>query len=235
MAVRCSKLSPLKPPDRIAVVTPSRRRQLMIPLAVLASMVLGACGGTFHAPAAVVNGFEISQGRLDEQVDLALTDPTLAAQVEGTEGAERRAELTRQVLSFLIRQHIIETYARTNRITVAESEVDAEVAATVDQVGGQEAFDRELATRGLTEDDVRDNIRRGLLTNKVVQAVGEEQLPGTAEATPEELNQAFGQWLRDQAAAADIEINPRFGAFDLEQISVCRVVSTAGDTSCPAA
>jgi hypothetical protein len=53
--------------------------------------------------------------------------------------------------------------------------------------------------------------------------------------SPEELNQAFGQWLREEMAGADIEVNPRFGALDLDQLSVCRVVSTSGDTSCSTA
>jgi hypothetical protein len=183
----------------------------------------------------VVNGFEISLDVVDDQVGLALTDPNLAGQVAGPGGAERRADLTRQVLAFLIRQHIIEEFAREQGIGVSASEIDTELASTVEQVGGQAAFDRELRSRGLTTQDVRDNIRRGLLTNKVVTAVGEQELPDTEEPTPEELNQAFGEWLLDEMAAAEIEVNPRFGALDLEQGRVCRVVSTAGDTSCPAA
>jgi hypothetical protein len=199
---------------------------------VAAAVLLGACGGAFTPPAAVVNGFEISQEVLDEQVRVALTDPNLASQVAGPGGAERRTELTRQVLSFLIRQHLIESFARTQQIAVSESEVDAELAATVEQVGGQAVFDRELKSRGLTPQDVRTNIERALLANKVVQAVGQQEVPAGTAPTPEELDQAFGQWLRDEMAAADIEINPRFGALNLEQASVCRVVSTSGDTSC---
>jgi hypothetical protein len=183
----------------------------------------------------VVDGFEISLEVVDDQVGLALTDPNLAAQVAGAGGAERRADLTRQVLAFLIRQHIIEEFAREQGISVSASEIDTELASTVEQVGGQAAFDRELRGRGLTTEDVRDNIRRGLLANKVVEAVGDQELPDTEEPTPEALNQAFGEWLLDEMAAAEIEVNPRFGALDLDQGSVCRVVSTAGDTSCPAA
>ncbi len=183
----------------------------------------------------MVNGFEISQEALDDEVRLALTDPNLAAQVGGPGGVVRRTELTRQVLSFLIRQRIIETFARARQITVSESEVDVEFTATVDQIGGQAAFDRELRSRGLTPQDVRDNIERALLANKVVDAVGQQELSGPTDPTPEELNQVFGEWLRDEMAAADIEVNPRFGALDLEAGAVCRVVSTSGQTSCTSA
>jgi SurA-like N-terminal domain len=213
-------------------VTAARSRLLLVPIV---AGVLGACGGAFEAPAAVVNGFEISQESLDDEVRVALTDPNLAAEVDGPGGAERRTELTRQVLSFLIRQRLIQSFARTQQITVSESEVDAEFAATVEQVGGQAVLDRELKSRGLTPQDVRTNIERALLANKVVQAVGQQEAPAGTVPTPEELDQAFGEWLRDQMVAADIQINPRFGALNLEQASVCRVVSTSGDTSCSTA
>lgn len=215
---------------RIGAVIVPRLRFMTVGLVGL--VLLTACGDTFVPPAAVVNGVRIAQDALEGRLNLLLTDPTLAAQVSGAGGKVRRADLTRQVLGFMIRQQIIEAYARAHAITVSEAEVEQSLQEAIQQVGGQEAFEQELRRRGLTVENVRRNIAEALLSNRVRDDVALARLGASGTPTPEQADQAFGDWIREQLGRADIEVNPRFGGFDVEQATVCRIVSTAGDLSC---
>jgi hypothetical protein len=197
-----------------------------------ATVLLSGCSGPLTPPAAIVNGVRISQDTVEERLEAALADPSLAAQLTGSDAAERKADIARQVLSLLIDQQVIGRYAGTHHISVAPNEVEQSLRDAIDQLGGQAAFDRELRIRGLTVDDVRENIRQGLIGQKVQQAV--VQASGApANVTPQQAAQIFGQWLEAQLRRADIEVNPRFGDFDVKRATVCRISSTAGDVSCP--
>jgi hypothetical protein len=200
--------------------------------AFIAAALLSGCSGGFTPPAATVNGVRISQAAVEDRLEAALADPDLAAQVSGSNGPERRADLARQVLALLIRQQVIGRYAAGHDIAVSTTEVEQALSDAIDQIGGRPAFDRELRIRGLTIGDVRENIRQALLGQKVQQAVVQGS-GAPANVTQQQASVIFGQWLEGQLRRSDIEVNPRFGAFDLKQLTVCRIASTAGDVACP--
>jgi len=82
-----------------------------------------------------------------------------------------------EILQSLIDEKIVLLEARARGITVTDEEVDQAVKEHVDkikqQVGGDEAFQRELAKEGLTESELlvryRDDARREMLTTRLMQ------------------------------------------------------------------
>ena len=207
---------------RIAAVTPRP-----VFLGVMAfSVLLSACSGTFVPPAAVVDGVRISQDALEARVDQALSNPDTAAQI-AQGGAAARGDLTRQVLASLIVQRIIDEFAERHDLTVSDAEVDRELNAEIERVG-RDAFDREIRQSGLTMAEVRESIRAFLVQNKVRESITGD-LP--SDTPPDQINQFLNRWLERRVGEAEIDVNPRFGAFDPKAVAVCRIVSTAGDVA----
>ena len=205
-------------------------RPIRVSLLVLAAVtLLSGCSNTFVPAAAIVDGVRISQDALQARYErnLALADPAQASQVTAPGATARRADFTRQVLSSLILEQIIERYAKDRAIKVTAAEINTELNAEIAQLG-QAQFQRELTRRGLEVADVRESIRGFLLQNKVRDDIT-KGLP--AGAPPEQVNQFLNQWLERRLTSADIEVNPRFGKFDPKSAAVCRVVSTAGDVA----
>ena len=205
-------------------MTKHRARIVASSLAVLSIVALSACGEAFESPAAVVDGEEISIDTLQEQLDLVLADPQFASQVRGPEGDEQRKVITRQLLAVLIQQRIIERYARDNGISVDASEVEERLQQAIEQTGGRDRFDQELRSRGLTLADVRRNIERSVLVEKVRQSVSGAAADDGAGA--DDQNAAFVDWLRRRIASADIEVNPRFGHLDSRTGEILPITST---------
>ncbi|HEX9313545.1 MAG TPA: hypothetical protein VGA30_12085, partial [Actinomycetota bacterium] len=56
---------------------------------VAAGLLLCGCGSAFESPAALVNGTKITQGDLEHQLSVLLTNPQFGAQVRGPGGGER--------------------------------------------------------------------------------------------------------------------------------------------------
>lgn len=199
---------------------------------VVAALVLSACGAAFQQPAAVVGGTEITQGQLQHQLDLLLRQPQFAQQVRGALGTERKHDFTRQLLALLIEQDVVARYAAANDIAVPPSEIEQSLDSVIQQQGGQEGFEAALKQFGLTEADVRDNIYRSLLRDKVRQAVSEARFG--PNASQEQQAAAFDQWRAQQYRAVGVEVNPRFGRLDLTKGTICPIDSTAATTTCPA-
>ncbi|HEX2030569.1 MAG TPA: peptidylprolyl isomerase [Actinomycetota bacterium] len=145
-------------------------------LLVAAAVLLSACGGFFDTAAAVVNGRRIDQDRFADQLDFLLADPSFAQQFPGEQGEVRRREFAREFLTFLIHQALVQDYAETRGITVPEDEIDARMDELTQQLGGEEAFDRQVQASGVTIDQVRDLVYQQALRQRVAEAVIAEGL-----------------------------------------------------------
>jgi peptidyl-prolyl cis-trans isomerase SurA len=150
-----------------------RRRPLYLLLIVLAatSSIL-ACRQTPAAPPpvsadtwAVVEGREITR----TQVDNAYRRVRDSAQTLSSE-EEMAAKLS--LLNDLIIQDILMTKAAALKVELSESELDTAFAEAQKNIPA-DAFQQELTRRGLTAADMREGLRRELLTQKVItQEVG---------------------------------------------------------------
>jgi hypothetical protein len=198
---------------------------------LVAVLLLSACGTTFQSAAAVVNGTRISQDAVEVRLSALLADPQVAQQITGPAGAEQRKSFARRLLAFLIREDLVQAYASGHSLTVSPSEVETLLQQVIQQTGGQSGFQRELARRHLTADDVRTNIRQSLLEGKVRDTLAKARFGPSA--TDQQKTQALDQWLALQFRSADIEVNPRFGRFDPSKGTICAIDSTAATTACP--
>lgn len=101
-------------------------------------------------PAAVVGNVTIESGWLfdavDEMVTMRDTEGTL------TEGARAVAfkDLFTQMLSAVVVKEVIGDIAADNGVTITEADIDAELDATRERLGGPEAFTAMLADSGVT-------------------------------------------------------------------------------------
>jgi NADPH-dependent 2,4-dienoyl-CoA reductase/sulfur reductase-like enzyme len=158
---------------------------------------------------------------LQRELDVRIKQPQFAGSSDSA-----TKDLTRQLLTLLIQEQIVSDYARAHGITVDAVEVDESLGETVTQAGGQAAFQKILRDRHITVADVRRDVAENLLIQKVEDGVlASRGLP--SKATADQRNQAFLGWLRAELDAAEIRVNPRFGTFDLKNVRIVPITSTA--------
>lgn len=114
------------------------------------------------AVVARVNGVDIPSAELERAIR------NLEANVGQQVPAERRSEIYRGILDQLIDQRLLELEAASRNIKAT----DAEIAAGIDQMRKQapsaEAFAKALASRKLTEADLRAEARQRLSVDKLL-------------------------------------------------------------------
>lgn len=189
-------------------------------LSVAIALLLASCGAGVQAPAAVVDGFEISRASLEREAERTFQDPQVGQQIQGPGGEERRKAIVRQLLLFLIQDRVVEDYARANDLRVRPGEIDDRLQEAIEQTGGQAAFEELLEQRDFSLEEVRDNIARVLLFEKVRVALTEQAGDDTAP------DQVFNEWLRQRLASGEIEVNPRFGRIDSRAGTIAPITST---------
>lgn len=145
-------------------------------LLVFALVLLSACGqpafGSYFAPAAaVVNGSKIPEAKVSKELGQTLSNPQSRAQFQGPEGAKRKLEAKREILSRLVKQEVIIQQARLDKITVRASEIEAELEKLDRQFGGRKGLIKEAEKQNLTLPDVRTFFRERLLIQKVADEV----------------------------------------------------------------
>ena len=143
--------------------------RLIVLSAVVAACVSAACRSTPAGPApavtadtwAVVDGRQITR----DEVEKAYRRTADASQSPSNEEA-LTAKLT--LLNDLIVQDILLARARELKIEVPDSELDAAYAEERKKIPDA-AFEQELTKRGLTAADMREGLRRDLITQKLIE------------------------------------------------------------------
>lgn len=192
-------------------------------LGVAVAVALSGCGNRFESPAATVGRQRITQDDLERRLDLVLAvQPDLAAQVESRGGESRKKDLTRQILTLLMVQQVVQVYAANHHIAVAASDVNQQLSQFIQQSGGQAQLQKELAARGVTQTDLREALASSLLLNQVANTVAPAQ-----QGSPTDQDTAFRTWLAGQLKNLGYEVNPRFGRLDVQRVQIVPITSTA--------
>ncbi|HEX9780324.1 MAG TPA: SurA N-terminal domain-containing protein [bacterium] len=173
---------------------PGRRRGARAPAwaAVLAlAWASAASAETVNRIVAVVNDDVITQADLDTRLR-SLTDRDDAAwsPEEAPEGVKQ------SVLQRLIEERLLLQEARGLGVTVDPEELNAHVRRFRAGFGSEEAFRSALAASGMTEGDVREDIRERLLLREVI----DRQVRGAIRVSPQEIAQ--------ELAARDVQRRP---------------------------
>lgn len=167
------------------VSTPIKR----LALGCVVALTFAACSGSgsYFAPvAAVINGVEISEGRIADDFAVAIQDPQLAELFEGPDADANRIEAYRQLLSQLIQRQMLLQEAQRRGITVPDEEVQTQLDATVQGQGGADAFADILNEAGVSLDYVETRIIEETITEQVVGAIA-----GEVELTESEIREAY--------------------------------------------
>ncbi|MEU9252546.1 SurA N-terminal domain-containing protein [Streptomyces sp. NPDC048270] len=184
-----------------------RRTALSVSTALLlAAPLLSACSGQARpGTAAVVGGERITTSALQAQVN----EVRAAQNRTGQAAAELIAStpnLERQKLDSMLQSHIIDKMAKTAGISVSEKDIEEQRKALVEAEGGPGQFEAALLQKGALAPGQADRLLRDrVLLTKLTAKYGNGKLEEPA---------------RTAAKALHIEVNPRYGAFDVEQIKL---------------
>lgn len=190
-----------------------RRTALTVSAALLvAAPLLAACGSEAHPGAAAVVG--------GQRIEVS----TVQAKVKDVRAAQQRSpqaeqlikdsgQLSRAKLYDLIVDRVVQKAADDAGIKVSRKDIQDGRAALVQQAGGEEQLAAMyLQQRGVAPDQVNDVVRRDILVSRLATALGATNSPEGQQ----KLNDAFTA----AAESLDIDVNPRFGAWDDQKLEL---------------
>jgi foldase protein PrsA len=155
-------------------------------LPIVALAMLSACGGLLATAAATVDGQKVDEDLFQRELEFILSDPRFAEQqLPGEQGEEQRQQFSRDFLTFLIHQEVVQSYASANDIQAPDDQVDALLDQQIAVLGGQERFQQLLADAGLDESQARDLFAQQVLREEVANAVTSD------EASDQELMRTY--------------------------------------------
>ena len=161
--------------------------RLVLLLCVLASIGLAGCGGDEDVPAdavAVVDGQEIAKSDYDALIAQAKKSYKNQKREFPAAGSQEFQTLRNQAVQFLVQREQFEQKAEDLDVEVTDKQVDARLEQIKKQYfgGDQKKFEKQLKEQGITEKQVRNDIRAQLVSEKIFAKVA-----GDAKVTDEEI------------------------------------------------
>ncbi|MFC8096999.1 SurA N-terminal domain-containing protein [Streptomyces sp. NPDC057363] len=190
-----------------------RRTALLLTAAIaVAAPLLTACGNDAHPGAAAVVGDQrITVAQLENRVDevreaqrAAVPDDAQYQQVLARTGG-----LTRDTLHSMVLDRVVHRAAQDAGVTVTRKDVQRMRGGLEEQAGGAEALETVwLQQYGVPPERLDDNLRVQLEAQKLAETLG------TDTSRPE-----FWQALSEASEKLDVDLNPRYGAWDVQKSS----------------
>lgn len=190
-------------------------KKKFIAIAIAAAAVLGA--GSYFLPdnfnvwrkfnistggnaAAVVNGEKITKSDLDLRIDRAKE----AIQLQGVNLADEKAlaEIKKQMLNDMINEKILLQNAVKSGISVNDADVKTAYDQLIAKFKSKEDFAKELASRKISEKEVREGIAKQMTLNKYVAQNVDLKSVG---ATDEEVGNLYKKYSGQQKNMPKIE------------------------------
>ena len=162
--------------------------RLVLLLCVLASIGLAGCGGGDEdVPAdavAVVDGQEIAKSDYDALIAQAKKSYKNQKREFPAAGSQEFQTLRNQAVQFLVQREQFEQKAEDLDVEVTDKQVDARLEQIKKQYfgGDQKKFEKQLKEQGITEKQVRNDIRAQIVSEKIFAKV-----TGDAKVTDEEI------------------------------------------------
>jgi parvulin-like peptidyl-prolyl isomerase len=153
--------------------------------AVLAlSLGASACGGGGSTASggslgsgvvASVAGDEITQAELDEVISQAKDRLESQGQKIPAAGSQEYQAFQQNALAYLVQRAQFEQQAEELDVIVTDKEVDERVARVLTQFfgGSRKKYDEALEKQGITDEQVRDELRATLVSEKIFEKVGD--------------------------------------------------------------
>ncbi|MER5863844.1 SurA N-terminal domain-containing protein [Kitasatospora sp. NPDC002040] len=194
------------------------RRSCTVVVVLLAGATLAACGsGTPHqGSAAVVGGERISIAAVESRVT-GLRD-AVAAESGGQRSTER-AGLVRRTVAELVLNQVVDRALADRNLTVTDGEIADAREAEAEMLGGMAELQRELLFKqSVAAGDVDAFYRQQLGIRKLAAAAGKDARTSEGDAVVRAA-------LTDAGAKLKIDVNPRYGHWDVQQIGLANTVS----------
>ncbi|KOT36666.1 lipoprotein [Streptomyces caelestis] len=190
-----------------------RRTALLLTAAIAAAApLLTACGNDAHpGAAAVVGGERITVSQLENRVDevRAAQRAAVPDDAQYQQAIARTGSLTRDTLHSMVLDRVLERAARDAGVAVTDREVQRMRAGLEQQAGGAEALEAAwLQQYGIPPQRLDANLRLQVQAQKLAQELG------TDTSRPE-----FWQALSEASKELDVDLNPRYGDWDVEKSS----------------
>ncbi|MFK0108669.1 SurA N-terminal domain-containing protein [Streptomyces sp. NPDC091217] len=191
-----------------------RRRTALVLSAAIAAAApfLTACGSGAHpGAAAVVGGQRITVSQLESRVDevrqaqrAAVPDETQYQQVLAS-----TSSLTRDTLHNMVLDQVLHRAAQDADVSVTRKEVEQLRSGLEQQAGGAKGLQTAwLQKYGIAPKRLDDNLRLQVEATKLAQVLG------TDTAQP-----AFWKALAKASQELHVDLNPRYGAWDVQKSS----------------
>ncbi|WP_405735941.1 SurA N-terminal domain-containing protein [Streptomyces sp. NBC_00028] len=189
-----------------------RRTAFLLSAAIVAAPLLTACGSDAHPGAAAVVGDQrITVAQLETRVN-EVRDAQRAALPDDAQYAQAIAKtgtLARDTLHGMVLDQVLHRAAEDAGITVTRKEIQTMRTGLEQQAGGSKALETAwLQQYGVAPERLDDNLRLQLEAQKLAAALG------TDTSQP-----AFWAALSKASKELDVDLNPRYGTWDVEKSS----------------
>ncbi|MET7473400.1 SurA N-terminal domain-containing protein [Streptomyces sp. NPDC005648] len=190
-----------------------RRTALLLTAAIAAAApLLTACGSEAHpGAAAVVGGRRITVAQLENRVNEVRTAQraAVANDAQYKQAVAQTGSLTRDTLHNMVLDRVLHRAAVDEGVTVSPREIQQMRTGLEQQVGGSKALETAwLQQYGVAPERLDDNLRLQLEAQKLAQALG------TDTSKP-----AFWSALSTASKELHVDLNPRYGAWDVQKSS----------------
>ena len=156
-----------------------RRNIALLLLALIAVLAVSACGGGSDAPevpegaVAVVGDKTVTKEEYDQLIEQQKASAEAQKQDFPEPGTAEYEALKATVVKGLVEQKEWELEGESMGIKVSDQEIETELDKLKQQYfqGDQQKYEAELAKQNLTDEDVRNELRTRILTNKIYEAV----------------------------------------------------------------
>jgi SurA N-terminal domain len=214
-----------------------RRRRIALAVSSVALLaatpLLTACGNDARpGAAAVVGGDRITVAQLESRVAevrdaqrAAVSDDAQYAQVVASTGA-----LTRATLHSLVFDRVVHRAATDAGVRITRKQIQDARAGLEQQAGGAKQLETAwLQQYSIAPERVDDSLRTELEARELANRLGADMNTSAGQAT-------FLKALSDASKALDVDLNPRYGTWDVEnsrradaKTPWIREVTSAGD------
>ncbi|MEV5437921.1 SurA N-terminal domain-containing protein [Streptomyces sp. NPDC052682] len=190
-----------------------RRTALLLSAAIAAAApLLTACGNDAHpGAAAVVGGQRISVSQLEARVDevRAAQRAAVRGDAQYQQVIARTGTLTRDTLHTMVLDRVLHQAAQDAGVSVTRREIQRMRSGLEQQAGGAKALQAAWLQRyGIPPQRLEENLRLQLEAQKLAEKLG------TDTSRPD-----FWKALSKASAKLDVELNPRYGTWDVEKSS----------------
>lgn len=179
-----------------------------------ATPLLAACGSDAHpGAAAIVDGKRITVAQLQAKVKDVRT-----AQAKSPQGGQlimNTGRLSLATLNGMIFDEVLARSAKDAGVAVSRSDVQKWRGQAEKQAGGAERLKAMWLQQGIAPDEVDAMVRNQLLLDGVAHHLG-------ADRGKPQGQQQLAQALSKTSRSMGIDVNPRFGSWDDQQVILGR-------------